>query len=112
MRLILRLLQFLLFVVIVIWVLRLLFGRSLWILFGPSRNRSNVPPSPEASGPAVRGGETFRDPVCGTYVSPEVSVSSLFQGQRVHFCSQECLERYRSSQGGNAAQSPPAARPG
>lgn len=92
MRLIVRLLEILFWVVIVVWVLRLLFGRLLRVYFGSTRSRTNAPPP----APPARGGETFRDPVCGTYVSPEVSVSALFQGQRVHFCSEECMERYRS----------------
>jgi YHS domain-containing protein len=39
-------------------------------------------------------GRTVRDPVCGMFVSTEVS-HRLVQGkQTLHFCSQECLERY------------------
>ncbi len=91
MRLIVRLLEIVFWVVIVLWLLRLLFGHSLRIYFGSTRNRPTTPTPPPA-----RGGETFRDPVCGTYVSPEVSVSALFEGKRVHFCSQECMDRYRS----------------
>ena len=93
MRLIVRLLEILFWVVIVLWVLRLLFGRPLRVYFGSiPHSGTNAPPP----GPPARAGETFRDPVCGTYVSPEVSVSALFQGQRVHFCSEECMEQYRS----------------
>lgn len=88
MRLIVRLLEIVFWVVIVLWLLRLLFGHSLRIYFGSTRNRP--------AAPSTRGGETFRDPVCGTYVSPEVSLSALFEGKRVHFCSQECMDRYRS----------------
>ncbi len=92
MRLIVRLLEIVFWVVIVLWVIRLLFGRAFRDYLGSGRSRPNAPPPR----PPARGGETFRDPVCGTYVSPEVSVSALFEGQRVHFCSQECMERYRS----------------
>lgn len=39
-------------------------------------------------------GRTVRDPVCGTFVSTEVS-HRLVQGKEVlHFCSKECMETY------------------
>ncbi|HEV7968280.1 MAG TPA: hypothetical protein VGP19_11955 [Candidatus Acidoferrales bacterium] len=40
-----------------------------------------------------------RDPWCGTYVSPEISIPLEQEGQMLHFCSAECRARYqRSSQ--------------
>lgn len=42
-----------------------------------------------------KGEETFRDPVCGTYVSEDDAVIGRVEGQRFHFCSRECLEQYR-----------------
>lgn len=39
--------------------------------------------------------ETFRDPVCGTFVTGKDAVRGRFSGKTVYFCSQECLERYR-----------------
>jgi YHS domain-containing protein len=43
----------------------------------------------------VHGGKTARDPVCGMFVSTEVS-HRLNQGTEIlHFCSQKCLEAYR-----------------
>lgn len=45
-------------------------------------------------GPA-RGGETARDPVCGMFVSTELS-HRLTQGSTtLHFCSQQCLDLYQ-----------------
>jgi YHS domain-containing protein len=38
-----------------------------------------------------------RDPVCGTYVSPEISFTTEQSGQILHFCSAECRERYAKS---------------
>jgi len=35
-----------------------------------------------------------RDPVCGTYVSAEISVKLEQAGHITHFCSAECRERY------------------
>ena len=39
--------------------------------------------------------ETFQDPVCGVYVAAEDAVIGRVEGERVHFCSMECLEKYR-----------------
>jgi hypothetical protein len=39
-----------------------------------------------------------RDPWCGTYVSPEISVRWQQAGRIEHFCSSECLDRYARSQ--------------
>jgi YHS domain-containing protein len=41
------------------------------------------------------GEETFRDPVCGVYVSEEAAVIGRHNGERHHFCSMDCLEKYR-----------------
>ena len=46
------------------------------------------------SQPQIRG-ETARDPVCGIFVSTEVSYRLTEGGATLHFCSRECLERYR-----------------
>jgi YHS domain-containing protein len=45
----------------------------------------------EKSSPAMR---LYRDPVCGTYVSPEISSKLEKSGHITHFCSAECRERY------------------
>ena len=44
--------------------------------------------------PETRRGEMVRDPVCGMFVSTELSHKLRQSGQTLHFCSRECLERY------------------
>lgn len=39
--------------------------------------------------------ETYRDPVCGVYVSEETAVIGRHNGERHYFCSMNCLEKYR-----------------
>jgi hypothetical protein len=39
----------------------------------------------------------YRDPECGTYVSPEISFPLEQPGQVLHFCSEECRTRYQRS---------------
>ena len=46
---------------------------------------------PQNYSPAIR---LHRDPVCGTYVSPEISVKLERSGHITHFCSAHCRERY------------------
>jgi YHS domain-containing protein len=52
--------------------------------------------SPQGSRTPIRGVQMARDPVCGTFVVPERSVS-LFEGPvRVFFCSEHCRDAYRA----------------
>ncbi len=71
--------------------------RLLLQVFGksPARYRNQARgPQPENS-QSPRSGEMVRDPVCGMFVSTELS-QRLQQGtQTLHFCSRECLERYQ-----------------
>jgi len=55
-------------------------------------------PSP-ASAPEAKpaAGELKKDPVCGTFVSPELAVTQTIKGQTLHFCSQKCRDEYARS---------------
>jgi YHS domain-containing protein len=60
---------------------------------GPRRDTSRGAPAPGA--PVVQpGGDLKRDPVCGTYVSTAVSVKRTVKGEVLHFCSEECRDKY------------------
>ena len=54
---------------------------------GPVRSASRLPPR-----------ELMKDPQCGTYVSPEVSIRLLFRGQELHFCSRQCEQQFLQAQ--------------
>jgi YHS domain-containing protein len=43
----------------------------------------------------MRIGKTERDPVCGMFVSTELSHRLVRGSETLHFCSHECLERYQ-----------------
>lgn len=46
----------------------------------------------------IRGGkELKKDPVCGTYVSVDSSISEQVNGDLVHFCSKACRDKFRAS---------------
>ncbi len=82
-----RIIRFLFWFVILSW--------AVWLV----RRLFRAGAAPSAQPPAPRGGvKLYRDPVCGTHVSPEISFSLEDAGQVVHFCSAECRERYRTSE--------------
>lgn len=79
-----------LFPLLVFWLVR----SVLKSLFATSSNR--VPQNRSSEVPPVTAvGELKKDPVCGTYVSTGASVTRSVNGQVLHFCSQECRDKYR-----------------
>jgi YHS domain-containing protein len=73
-------------------------GRVFQSLFGPHGanpfSSSARNPRHGAGSPRVVSGQTARDPVCGMFVSTELSHRLERGGKTLHFCSRECLERY------------------
>lgn len=93
-----RLLGYLFDLIIAVVVGRLL-SRSLPQVFGGPRQEPPRPGQPGPSrGPATRGGHMVRDPVCGMFVSTELSHRLNEGGETLHFCSEECLERYQKAE--------------
>jgi P-type Cu+ transporter len=96
----LRLLAYLFDFVIVVIIVRLV----NWIFRTAFGNPQSRPADPRSAGNRSAGsrshesvpkGQTARDPVCGMFVSTELSHKLEEGGQTLHFCSQECLERYQ-----------------
>lgn len=75
-------------------VLRFVF--SFWSGF-----RSSGTPARRASGPTPASGGSgtatmlHQDPVCGTYVAADTSLKRLVGGKVIHFCSEDCRNRYQ-----------------
>jgi YHS domain-containing protein len=82
-----RILRFLFWVVVAVWL-----GRKLVRLFAPAEPRGVRPASPLVSKPL------YRDPWCGTHVSAEIAHRLEQGGQVLYFCSAECRERYQASE--------------
>lgn len=77
---------------LILWFLR----RILQSIFG--RLNSSVSKSSSRPAPPVQtGGELKKDPVCGTYVSTEASVTKRINGETLHFCSAACRDKYRAA---------------
>jgi len=91
-----RLLSYFVELIFLVVVARML-GRALQGLFSPSPPRGeNRAVGGEPRGPSLtRAGETKRDPVCGMFVSTELSQRLVRGSETLHFCSHECLERYQ-----------------
>lgn len=91
-----RLLGYLLDLLVAILLGRVL-TRTFQSLFGPPSTPSSGARDPASRGGSARTvhGETARDPACGMFVSTELSHRLTRDGKTLHFCSLECLERYR-----------------
>jgi len=90
-----RILLYLFEVVITFLFVRLL-GGALQQFFGTPRiHFRTTAGGPRENPPETRQGVTVRDPVCGMFVSTELSHRLTSGTQTLHFCSRECLERYQ-----------------
>jgi YHS domain-containing protein len=81
-----RILQFIAGLVLFIWAWQLL---TRWLFQSAAKRRV------EPFG-TMRPKPLHRDPVCGTWVSPEISYTLDQASQTFHFCSAECRERFRA----------------
>ena len=91
-----RLLSYLVELIFLMLIWKML-GRALQTLFSSSSPRRRGRPGegePQSSS-RVRVGKTERDPVCGMFVSTELSHRLTHGSETLHFCSRECLERYQ-----------------
>jgi YHS domain-containing protein len=91
-----RLLSYFVELIFLILVARML-GRALQGLFGPSlpRREGRAVEGEPGNSSRMRTGKTERDPVCGMFVSTELSHRLVRGSETLHFCSHECLERYQ-----------------
>jgi YHS domain-containing protein len=86
-----------LFLRVVVPLLLLWLARGIFrSLFGGMNSQVATKPVRPAP-PVSAGGELRKDPVCGTYVSADTSVTKRIDGQTVHFCSPACRDKYRAA---------------
>ena len=96
----LRVLLWVLELVAILWLFRVLWRVvAEWIGFPPGSGAAGIgqPPHPGHPGAAasrLASHELKKDPQCGTYVSPELSVRARFRGEELHFCSRECEQEF------------------
>ncbi|MFH1027967.1 MAG: transcriptional regulator [Pseudomonadota bacterium] len=75
---------------ILIWGLLLYIGYRIIVSLASSKKSAEKPVGKMDSAEI-----TYRDPVCGVYVSEEQAVVGRHDGQKHYFCSMDCLEKYR-----------------
>ncbi len=74
--------------------------RALLVAIGrafSSLGAPRPPQNPKAAPNFRSGGELRKDPVCGTYVSVEGSITKEINGEVIHFCSAGCRDKYRAT---------------
>jgi YHS domain-containing protein len=67
-------------------------SRDCWL---PRKAKLDAERPQRSSG--VKLGKMEKDPVCGTYVDVATSIHGVFRGETKHFCSQECLDKYKEA---------------
>jgi len=90
----LRLLAYFFDLIFVIIIGRLL-NRVARSFLGVSRAGGDPRSAPGREHAPIQSGATARDPVCGMFVSTELSHRLTREGETLHFCSQECLDQYQ-----------------
>ena len=87
-----------LFDLLVVIIIGGLLTRALKSLFRtPPASPGGSPGGRDPRAQTMQSGETARDPVCGMFVSTELSHKLGRGAETIHFCSQECLERYQKN---------------
>ena len=85
--------RFLFWVLVVYWgvaLVRRVIGWMLRTTTAPSRGADKFDEPQDIDVPR----RLVRDPVCGTHVAEEVSISLREGGELVHFCSAACRDAY------------------
>ncbi len=77
-----RSLFLLIFVVIVYYFLKSIFTSNKNKLSGNRKEPQRID-------------DMVKDPFCETYIPKSTALSSLFDGERLYFCSEECLEKFK-----------------
>lgn len=82
-----RLVELILWVVVMAWAVRRLFA---WLVRPPRWDCSPRPGPRVVASPGV----LHRDPLCGTYVAEEIAVPLAEADGILYFCSEQCRARY------------------
>jgi len=72
------------------------FLQRAWAELTGAAPRTSPRSEPRASAEAGTTTVLQQDPVCGTYVAVDTSLKKIVAGKVVHFCSNDCRDRYRA----------------
>lgn len=70
----------------------------IWLILGYIGYRiikSFLASREDAAAKPVKDSELFQDPICGVYVSAEDATVGRLEGEKIYFCSMECLDKYQ-----------------
>ncbi|HWZ99628.1 MAG TPA: hypothetical protein VN025_17860 [Candidatus Dormibacteraeota bacterium] len=84
-----RIIRFLFWVFVLSW--------SIWLLkrlFGSQSHEEGSTESKETMPGAPSNKRLVRDPLCGMHVAEELAIPVQSGNELIHFCSQECRDRY------------------
>jgi YHS domain-containing protein len=76
---------------LLIGILVLLIARAFWRLMDGIMEAAGGTTRSRAKSPAVK---LVRDPVCGTFVAPDTSLSLTARGAMHYFCSERCRAEF------------------
>lgn len=88
-------LEYLLDVIFLAAMVRMVYS-ALRSFLAPRRAKQDPQARPAAAPGGAPGGEMARDPECGMFVSTELSHRLQWKGHVLHFCCEQCLEKYQS----------------
>jgi len=83
------------FVVLVLFIVAVVRKLGSFLQSPRLHIRTSVGTPPSSPFAAAHRGEMARDPVCGMFVSTELSQRLRRGAGTLHFCSRECLEKYQ-----------------
>lgn len=75
---------------LLLWLLLIYIGYRVILTLTSAKKQG-----PELRSASSEGVATYRDPICGMYVSEDDAIVGKLDGQRLFFCSKACLEKYR-----------------
>jgi YHS domain-containing protein len=81
------------------WIFLALLVRFVWRSFFREVLAPGGGSSETGSLPGVYKGLMVRDPICGVHVPERASLVELRAGEAIHFCSEACRTKFRTSGG-------------
>ena len=82
--------------IVLFLILFILIARAFWRVVDNVVAAASGKPHGTGTGRPLAGAKMVRDPVCGTFVLPERSVSIADGRGRAYFCSEACRDKYRA----------------
>jgi YHS domain-containing protein len=95
-----RLLEIIMDLVFMIGVVYAISRTIRGILGGVPKRANGRSQDGQNTAPKAAEGRTARDPVCGMFVSTEVSHRLVEDGHVLHFCSKKCMDSYEKRKAG------------